>query len=189
MAAEDDFYAQIAADDAAAAARIAAEDAAFRAQQDALDQALRSQLDIRAKADADAFAKAQADISFQLAAEQQRMAETAAQYAQQQAAIQAAAAQATREAEIAQAEIAKQIAETQRLSVEMAAKSKADMEGMQRTSAAKIAGSRKAGRSAGDRSLLSAYSPTEGGPPTLGTAGGLGGPGSGLAVSQTLGVG
>jgi hypothetical protein len=56
-------------------------------------------------------------------------------------------------------------------------------------SAAKIAGSRKAGRSAADRSLLSAYGPAQSGPPTLGGSGGLGGFGAGLGTTQTLGVG
>ncbi len=118
--------------------KLAVDEAAFIQEQATLDAALQAQLDAQAKADSDAFAKAQGEIGAMVAAEQQRMAAAAAEYAQQQAAAQAAAAQAAREAEAAQAEIAKQIAETKRLSAEMAAKSKAEMESMQRTSAAKI---------------------------------------------------
>ncbi len=123
-----------------------------------------------------------------VAAEQQRMAETAAAYQAQQAAAQAAAAQAAKEAEAAQAEIARQLAETQRISAEMTAKSKSEMEAIQRTSAAKIAGSRKAVRSAGDRSLLAGYGAADIGAPTLGGGGSLGGRGGSLGVSGTLGV-
>ena len=175
--------------DAEFAAQQAATDNAFKAEQARINAEFQAQINAQTKADADNFARAQAEIAAMLASEQQKIAEQAAVYRAQELAIQAQAAQAKRDADIAQAEIAKQIAETQRLSVEIAAKSKSDIESAQRTSSAKIAGQRKAGRFSADRSMLSGFRVTETGPPTLGGAGNLGGFDGGLATTQTLGVG
>jgi len=137
--AEDEAAAaKLKAENDAALAKLLADEEAFKKQQADLDAATKVQLEAQAKADADAFARAQGEIAAMVAAEQQRMAETAAAYQAQQAAAQAAAAQAAKEAEAAQAEIARQLAETQRISAEMTAKSKSEMEAIQRTSAAKI---------------------------------------------------
>lgn len=144
----------------------------------------------QARIDADnaAFAQAQAEIAAQVAAEQQRIAQERTAYEAQIAAQQEAAAAAQREAEAAQAAIAAQIAETQRLAAEMAQRNRDEMDAMQRTSAAKIAASRKAGRTASDRSLLSGYGVGTSSPAVLGVQGNMGGGGS-LGSSGTLGVG
>lgn len=142
----------------------------------------------RIDADNQAFAQAQAEIAAQVRAEQDRLAQQRAAYEQQIAAQQEAAAAAQREAEAAQAAIAAQIAETQRLSAEMAQRAKDEMDAMQRTSAAKIAASRKAGRTAADRSLLSGYGVGTSTPSVLGVQGSMGGGGS-LGATGTLGVG
>ena len=187
--AEDEAAAaKLKAENDAALAKLLADEEAFKKQQSDLDASTKAQLEAQARADADAFARAQGEIAAMVAAEQQRMDETAAAYQAQQAAAQAAADQATREAEAAQAEIARQLAETQRISTEMAAKSKSETEAIQRTSAAKIAGSRKAGRSAGDRSLLAGYGAADTGAPTLGGGGSLGGKRGSLGISGILGV-
>lgn len=171
------------------AAQQAATDNAFKAEQARINAEFQAQIDAQIQADTVNFARAQADITARLAAAQKLIDEDAAAYRVQEAAVQAQAAQAKREAEIAQAEIAKQIAETQRLSVETAAKAKSEIESAQRTSSAKIAGQRKAGRFSADRSMLSGYRVAETGPPTLGGAGNLGSFDGGLAATQTLGVG
>lgn len=171
------------------AAQLAAEDAAFKLQQAELDATAKAQLDAQAKADADAFAKAQADIQTMVDTEALNLQKQKDAFDAQKAAAQAAADQAAKEAEAAQKAIAKQMARAQRMSSEMEAKSKSEMTAMQRTSAAKMAGSRKAGRSVADRSMLSGYSPIEDGPPTLAGGGGLGVSGESLGSSGTLGVG
>lgn len=170
----------------------------LRAEQDKADQFDRefqqaeadatAQNQARIDADNAAFAKAQAEIAAQVAAEQQLIAQQRADYEAAIAAQQAAAAAAQREAEAAQAAIAAQIAETQRLSAEMAQRAKDEMDAMQRTSAAKIAASRKAGRTASDRSLLSGYGVGTSTPSVLGVQGSMGGGGS-LGATGTLGVG
>lgn len=144
----------------------------------------------QARIDADnaAFAQAQAEIAAQVRAEQDRLAQQRAAYEQQIAAQQEAAAAAQREAEAAQAAIAAQIAETQRLSAEMAKRMQDEREAMQRKSAAKIASSQKAGRTAADRSLLAGYGAAPGMPAVLGVHGSMGGGGS-LGTGGTLGVG
>lgn len=176
------------ADSDAALAKLLADDEAFRKEQSDLDAMSKAQIDAQAKIDADTFAKAQLNIATMMANEQARIKTDAAAYAQQQAVIQQELAKAEQEAKLAQADIAKQLLETQRISAEMSAKSKAEIDAIQRTSAAKIAGSRRAGRSAGDRSLLSAIGPAQSGPPTLGSSGGLGGMAGSLGISGTLGV-
>lgn len=175
--------------DAEFAAQQAATDNAFKTEQARINAEFQAQINAQTKADADNFARAQAEIAAMLASEQQKIAEQAAVYRAQELAIQAQAAQAKRDADIAQAEIAKQIAETQRLTVETAAKAKYEIESAQRTSSAKIAGQRKAGRFSADRSMLSGYRVAETGPPTLGGAGNLGGQASSFGTTGQLGVG
>ena len=166
-----------------------------QAKADQFDQEFRDQqalADAQAQAaidrDNQTFAEAQSEIAAQVAAEQERMAQQRMAYESQIAAQQQAAAAAQREAEAQQAEIARQIAETNRIAAEMAQRNKDEMETMQRTSAAKIAAGRKAGRTAADRSLLSGYGATPDMPSMLGVQGSMGGGGS-LGASGTLGVG
>ncbi len=159
-------------------------DKQFREEQALADAQAQAAID----RDNQTFADAQAEIAAQIAAEQARMAQQRAEYESQIAAQQAAAAAAQREAEAQQAAIAEQIAETNRLAAEMARRNQEEMETMQRTSAAKIAAGRKAGRTAADRSLLSGFGATPDMPSMLGVQGSMGG-GSSLGASGTLGVG
>jgi len=168
---------------------------AEQAKADQFDQEFRQQqalADAQAQAaiynDNQTFSRAQSEIAAQVAAEQERMAQQRADYEAQIAAQQQAAAAAEAQARAEQERIAAQIAETNRIAAEMAQRNKDEMEGMQRTSAAKIAAGRKAGRTAADRSLLSGFGATPGMPSVLGVQGSMGGGGS-LGASGTLGVG
>jgi hypothetical protein len=168
---------------------------AEQAKADAFDAQFREQqalADAQAQAaiyrDNQTFAQAQAEIAAQIAAEQARMAQQRADYESQIAAQQQAAAAAEAQARAEQERIAAQIAETNRIAAEMARRNKEEMEAMQRTSAAKIAAGRKAGRTAADRSLLSGFGATPDMPSMLGVQGSMGG-GSSLGASGTLGVG
>jgi len=178
---------KLADDQAAALLKIKTDDAAALAEQIRLDGIAKAQTDALNLANAESVARAKKEIQDMLDIEQARIAQDTAAYAAQQEATRQELARSEAEAQKMRDSIAQQLAESRRISDEMISKSKAEMSDIQRTSAAKIAGSRKAGRSAGDRSMLSAYTAT-GGPPTLGGGGGLGGKAGSLGISGTLGV-
>ena len=181
--------ARLKAEEDAAIAKLLADEEAFKKEQADLDAAAKAQLDAKIKADSDAFKKAQADIQSLVDAELLTLEKQKGEFVAQQNAAKAAAALVIKQTAEAKADMAEQMREDQRIAAEMAAKLKADMESMQRTSAAKIAGSRKAGRSASNRSILAGYGPTEDSMPTLGGGNGLGGFGGDLGITGTLGVG
>lgn len=142
------------------------------------------------KADEEAFAKARADIEAMAAQEQAVIRQQADEYqAAQQRIYDETQAQA-QAAALEQAKMQKQIEEIKAQQAADAAKNKADIEGIQRTSAQKLAASRKAGRTAGGRPLLSGVANASMGQPTqkLGGEGSLAGDVASLGATQTLGV-
>tara|TARA_R110000868_G_scaffold18843_8_gene82152 strand:- start:3270 stop:4073 length:804 start_codon:yes stop_codon:yes gene_type:complete len=178
---------KLADEQAAALLKIKTDDAAALAEQIRLDAITKAQTDALNLADAAAALKAKKEIEGMLAAEQARMAQDTAAYASQQEAARQEIARSEAEAQKMKDSIAQQLAESKRASDAMIEKSKSEMNDMQRTSAAKLVGRRRAGKSAGDRSMLAGYAAT-GGPPTLGGGSSLGSKGGSLGTSGTLGV-
>ena len=159
----------------------------LQAEQARLDE-FEAQFKAGLAADNDAFTRAQSEIRSMIEAEQSRLLQERTAYEQRLAAQQAATDAAEAEAAAEQERINAQIAETKRLAEEMAKRNRDEMEAMQRKSAAKIASSQKAGRTAADRSLLAGYGAAPGMPAVLGVQGSMSSGGS-LGTGGTLGVG
>jgi hypothetical protein len=150
-----------------------------------------AQTEAMLRADEEAFARSRAEIEALTRQEEEVIRRQTAEYQVAQERLQAEAQAQAQQQAMEQAIIQKQLADIQAQQAAEAAKFKDNMEGMQRTSAQKMAASRKAGRSAGARPLLGAATPDsmgQGGQ-SLGSAASLSGQSGSLGAQQTLGVG
>lgn len=150
----------------------------------------QAETDAMLRADEEAFAKARAEIENLTQQEQDTIKKQTADYQAAQDRIRAQAEAEAQAAALEQAKIQKEIADIKAQQEAEAAKAKAEMEGMQRTSAAKLAASKKAGRSAGARPLLGGATPEAIGQKAqmLGGEASLSGQSSTLGAEQTLGA-
>lgn len=164
----------------------------FLQEQQRLEQEFQSSFEASKTSSSNAFTAAQAEINAMFAKEQESIAaqqasfEAAQKQAQEQAAALAAQAQAQQE------ELAKQKAEAEAQFAANTERVKRETEGVQRESAEKIAGRRRARRStAGRDSLINAAVGEGGGTkvPTLGLQGAIGAGAGALGSEQKLGVG
>lgn len=150
----------------------------------------QAETDAMLKADEEAFAKARAEIENLTQQEQNTIKKQTADYQAAQDRIRAQAEAEAQAAALEQARIQKEIADIKAQQEAEAAKVKAEMEGMKRTSAAKLAASKKAGRSAGARPLLGGATPETIGQKAqmLGGEASLSGQVGTLGAEQTLGA-
>lgn len=151
----------------------------------------KAETDAQLKADEEAFAKSRAEIEAMTLQEQEMIRQQTADYEAAQDRIRAESDAQAQAVALEQAMLQKQLADIQGQQAAEAAKAKANMESMQRTSAEKQAAFKKAGRSAGARPLLGAATPDsmgQGGQ-SLGSNSSLSGQSGSLGAQQTLGVG
>jgi hypothetical protein len=165
---------------------------AFLQEQQKLELEFQASVDTTKATTSNAFTAAQAEISAMLAKEQESIAAQQAAFEASQAQAQAQAAAVAAQVQAQQEQLAKQQAEAEAKFAANAEAMKRDIEGMQRESAEKIAGRRRARRSAAGRdSLINAAAGAGVGSsvPTLGTQGVIGAVAAGLGSEQKLGVG
>lgn len=150
-----------------------------------------AQTEAMLRADEEAFNRTRAEIEALTRQEEEVIRRQTAEYQAAQDRIRAEAEAQAQQQALEQAIIQRQMMEIQAQQAASAEKFKADRDEMQRTSAAKQAASRKAGRSAGARPLLGAATPDSMGQSgqSLGNTASLSGQSGSLGAQQTLGVG
>lgn len=131
------------------------------------------------------FERALAEVEEMNRREAEYMAVAQAEYAQQQAAAQAAAEAERRQFEQMQAELDRQRQETQRQAEEIRARNQAERESFQRETAEREVTSRRAGRTAIARPLITAAMGDMAAAPSLGMAAGIGSAGAGALGGAT----
>ena len=150
----------------------------------------QAETDAMLKADEEAFARSRAEIEALTRQEEETIRQQTAEYEAAQERIRAESAAQAQAMALEQAILQRQLAEIQAQQAAAAEKFKAERDEMQRTSAAKQAASRKAGRSAGARPLLGGATPDAIGQKAqmLGGEASLSGQAGTLGAEQTLGA-